>query len=374
MARTIRLDAPDSADARARASPQLKFFRYNRTTDGDACVQPSQCRYVGYLNQLRGLKPAEMEERLRGQRIRLLGLTISSAPAAIRATNSNSRAAAAATTTTTAATAATAATATATPAATVATAAATASDSGPASATGKPPPTTTTAAAAAAAATAQWADDALESVGNAINTVAASWHLRLDLANVKDVEAADGVSSGVARVATLPQTAFRCDAGSGPHTFEIPGGLVVCGELRLSLLAVSALAEGLLPPDELGWLHVHTGFLPPDSSEHALQRVEPAKGRPSATSPDYAATASSSSPSVAMTGGPPLSWMDADDLSVCTATFSKGDVDLVDRDHRFPRDWRLTLHYRHERDGGAASGLGGGGGGGGVPCVGKKAT
>ena len=113
---------------------------------------------------------------------------------------------------------------------------------------------------------------------------------------------------------------------------------------------------------------VHTGFLPPDSSEHALHRGD-APSRPFATSTASAAVAASS-PSSAMTG-PPLSWMDADDLSVCAATFAKEDVDLVDRDHRFPRDWRLTLHYRNERAGGSVrAGLGLEGGG----CVGRKST
>ena len=65
---------------------------------------------------------------------------------------------------------------------------------------------------------------------------------------------------------------------------------------------------------------MHTGFLPPDGTEAAL-------------SPDQPAART-------------LSWLDPDDVSICTASFSKAEVDLVDRDHRFPRDWTLTLHYR----------------------------
>ena len=58
---------------------------------------------------------------------------------------------------------------------------------------------------------------------SAVNTVAASWHLQLDLACVRPVETADGVSSGAVRMASLP--VLRCEAGSGPHRLDIPGGL-----------------------------------------------------------------------------------------------------------------------------------------------------
>ncbi len=236
------------------AQAAIALFRARRTTDGDACVQPSQCKYVHLFNELRGLGAAAQADRLQGRRIRLLAVGMSHAPAALRASNRSE-----------------------------------AQGSG-------------------------WSARALES---AINTVAASWHLQLDLACVRPVETADGVSSGAVRMASLP--VLRCEAGSGPHRLDIPGGLAVCGELRLTLLDVGGLG---LAATELAWLHVHTGFLPPDSSEAVRARAPP--GAP----PD----------------GPPA------DPSICTATYTREEVDLADRDPRFPHGWELTLYYQHEPD------------------------
>ena len=229
------------------AQAAIALFRARRTTDGDACVQPSQCKYVHLFNELRGLGTTAQVERLQGQQIRLLAVELSHAPAALRAADRRAEGGGA---------------------------------------------------------------GALES---AINTVAPSWRLQLELACVLPVETADGVSSSAARMASLP--VLRCEAGSGPHRLDIPGGLAVRGELRLMLLDVSGLGIGTT---ELAWLHVHTGFLPPDSRA--------SQGAPPGAS-----------------SGVPL----ARD-SVCTATFRREEVDLADKDPRFSRDWELTLHYQYE--------------------------
>tara|TARA_B100000795_G_scaffold263857_1_gene243573 strand:- start:199 stop:1668 length:1470 start_codon:yes stop_codon:yes gene_type:complete len=243
------------------AQAAIALFRARRTTDGDACVQPSQCRYVHLFNELRGLGATAQADRLQGRRIRLLAVGMSHAPAALRASG----------------------------------------------------------------------------LLSAINTMAASWHLQLDLACVRPVETADGVSSGAVRMASLP--VLRCEAGSGPHRLDIPGGLAVCGELRLTLLDVGGLG---LAATELAWLHIHTGFLPPDSSEAMRARAPPGASPGS---------------------GPP------DDLSVCTATYSRQEVDLADKDPRFPHGWELTLYYQHESDtrGGGAMPAGVS-----VPCLGAR--
>ena len=236
------------------AQTAIALFRARRTTDGDACVQPSQCKYVHHFNELRVLGAAAQADRLQGRRIRLLAVGISHAPAALRASNRSE-----------------------------------AQGSG-------------------------WSARVLES---AVNTVAASWHLQLDLACVRPVETADGVSSGAVRMAKLP--VLRCEAGSGPHRLDIPGGLAVCGELRLTLLDVGGLG---LAATELAWLHVHPGFLPPDSSEAVRARAPPGT----------------------LLDEPPA------DPSVCTATYTREEVDLADKDPRFPHGWELTLYYQHEPD------------------------
>ena len=67
-------------------------------------------------------------------------------------------------------------------------------------------------------------------------------------------------------------------------------------------------STGLVASEHLLWLHAHTGCMPRDSG---------------------------------------LGWdrNRSGAAHVYAATYSKSEVDLADRDARFPSEWNLTIHY-----------------------------
>ena len=95
----------------------------------------------------------------------------------------------------------------------------------------------------------------------------------------------------------------RAVCGEGEVRIELPGdGVVLCGDLRLDLHATG------LFPEQLLWLHAHTGCMPRD----------------------------------ARTGSDPRR---AGAGHVCAASYCKHEVDLAAADSRFPADWTCTIHY-----------------------------
>lgn len=72
------------------AEEALRFFRATRTTDLDAVNMPSQIRYVRLFERLLEAEPAAREALLRGPPIQLRAITLSSAPATLRAQGNGS--------------------------------------------------------------------------------------------------------------------------------------------------------------------------------------------------------------------------------------------------------------------------------------------
>ena len=73
---------PECTDAESA----VRFFRERRTSDGHAIHNPSQVRYVRYFASFVGASGPERALRLKGVRIRVTAISISSAPAALLAT------------------------------------------------------------------------------------------------------------------------------------------------------------------------------------------------------------------------------------------------------------------------------------------------
>ena len=73
---------PECTDAESA----VRFFRERRTSDGHAIHNPSQVRYVRYFASFVGASGPERALRLKGVRIRVTAISISSAPARLLAT------------------------------------------------------------------------------------------------------------------------------------------------------------------------------------------------------------------------------------------------------------------------------------------------
>ena len=135
---------------------------------------------------------------------------------------------------------------------------------------------------------------------------------------------ADGVRSLRAHVCSVgPQ---RTAPSQPLVVFGLPsGGLRVRGDLQLSLVSTSSL---LVAEDELGWVHVHTSWMP-----------QPPAGAPAA----HAAAAEQAAAQQVGAAAWPRT-------PVRRATLGKADVDKVSKDGRFPPDWTLTVLYSCDDD------------------------
>ena len=85
------------------------------------------------------------------------------------------------------------------------------------------------------------------------------------------------------------------------------------GVLELSLFSAAGLVA---PDDELGWVHLHTSWLP-----------------------------SAGEGSAAGAGGGAVAEAAAEGAPVLRSTLRRSEVDQIHKDARFPPDWSLTLHY-----------------------------
>ena len=92
----------------------------------------------------------------------------------------------------------------------------------------------------------------------ALASLVPSWHLKLGLHALRPVDAADGVRSVRAHVSSLGPV--RAAPSQPLVRFDLPdGGLRLRGDVQLSLASSGGLVA---PDDELGWVHVHTSWMP----------------------------------------------------------------------------------------------------------------
>jgi hypothetical protein len=135
------------------------------------------------------------------------------------------------------------------------------------------------------------------------------WLLQLRVSAVETRRQADGVGAYIVPIGASQPLA--CAPGTSEEVlFELPGdGVNVASEVLLSLRGLRGLSSA---GDELGWLHLHTSFLEQEQPAHV-----PAAGPLRAPSQQ----------------------------PVCSAVFGKKEVDLIERDSRFPAGWWLRLYY-----------------------------
>lgn len=307
----------------------LHFFRSARTTDLDAVNNPSQEAYVRLYARLLAAPPAAVPKLLVGPTITLVAVTLSSAPASLYAGGLY--------------------------------AGGDGYGGGGRGDGGEERGGEAALVDAAAAATMANAEDPLQLPAPAADVsaqaprtrqqqqhqqtpppprtpltglVLPSWHLKLAVSSVTAHENAEGVRSVRTHVATVGP--LRCGALQPRVRFELPnGGLRVRGDLQLSLLS----AAGLIADDsELGWAHVHTSWMPqgPPASEPASELSDAERG---------AGDTSGISSSGTDSGGVP-----ALRVSTRVSALRKAQVDGVGKDHRFPSEWRLLLHYACDED------------------------
>lgn len=274
------------------AEQALLFFRTSRTTDMDAVNNPGQVRYVRDFARL--LAEPSMERRaslLLGPTITLHAVTLSAAPAAFRA----------------------------------------AAPAAPGVPSGDVP------VEVRVDHDGSVGDGAGGGVSGLASLVLPPWHLKLAVSRLSPHDTPDGVASLRTHLATVGP--LRCAPSQARVTFVLPaGGLRVRGDLQLSLLSAAGL---LSADDELGWLHVHTSWMP--EAEVAAGPTIGASLSAAAAPPEAAAEAPPAAAAPAADTAAPAPAPEAPALRA--AVFGKEGVDLVNKDARFPRDWTLTIHY-----------------------------
>jgi len=181
----------------ASSDDAIAFFRRMRTTDGDAVVNPSQIRYVRHFASLVQAPLAQRQTFLRGSPIRLLAMSISSAPSASRAAPE---------------------------------------DGG---------------------GMRGYAGVAASALMGAFMSSSSAWLLQFRVSTVEVRRRPDGVSAHIEPLSATTPCACTCEAGE--VLFELAGeGVDISSELLLSLRALGGISsEG----EELGWVHIHTSFL-----------------------------------------------------------------------------------------------------------------
>ena len=294
------------------AEAALHFFRSVRTTDLDAVNNPSQERYVRLYASLLAAKPERIPWLITGRTITIVAITLSSAPASLYAGGGSSAAAAAAAGPTAATQAAAAAAAAAAPASATASSASDAAAPATAAKHEQPSPLADgTVDGTAATAFTPPASDGSGGLSAITSLVLPSWHLKLSLSNIASHDTAEGVRSTRTHICSVGP--LRCGPSQPAIRFELPnGGLRARGDLQLSLLSAAGLVRD---DDQLGWVHLHTSWMPEGGS------------------PQPAAAAAAASAAESSSG------------LLRVATLRKSEVDGIGKDGRFPTDWKMEIHF-----------------------------
>ena len=287
---------PECTDAESA----VRFFRERRTSDGHAIHNPSQVRYVRYFASFVGASGPERALRLKGVRIRVTAISISSAPARLLATAADDGGRGASPPVELAS-----------PRPVAAPAGIEMAPSPPTEAAAAAKPATGAAAAGAGGGegSSRLAASVTRLAASLADLASSSWTLQAEAASMRTEVSDATLNDGIATVAaeTCTSVPRQCVAGGGPARFDFPGGgLRASGDVRLRLQSVAARGGAA---EDLCYLHVHTAYLPP-----------PAAAAASATD-----------------GG-------VEDGEV-EVHFGRAACDAACRDPRFAADWRLTLHY-----------------------------
>ena len=149
-------------------------------------------------------------------------------------------------------------------------------------------------------------------VASLASLVVPSWNLEIAISCLSPHQTTDGVASHRVPICVLGP--LKCAPAAPGVRFEVPnGGLRVRGDVLLSLRSAAGMVTSA---EELGWAHLHTSWMP---------------GAPTAGTDSSGSVASVAS----------------------VAVLGRSEVDLVDKDSRFPPDWQLQLHYAADEHGAA---------------------
>ena len=287
------------AQIHTQAEQALHFFRSARTTDLDAVNNPSQTAYVRQYAALLAAQPSAIPRLLAGPTITLIAITLSSAPAVLYAAGRGSRSGGDGSSS-----------------GEGGVGAAALMEAVAAAAVGESPMYVTEERARKHETPQGARQPRLPEARSALSSlVVPPWHLKLAVSCVTTHDSDEGVRSTCTHICTLGPR--RCNPSEPLIRFELPnGGLRAKGDLQLSLSATSLLAED----SELGWVHLHTSWMP--------------AGR----APTLAEASISTVGGMGAGGHARLS------------SIGKYEMDGIGKDSRFPAEWKLLLQYISDED------------------------